>query len=81
MSEYTVKADAAHHTCWDSPQWDGTMDADCEGCDEAENHKCNFCGYGHVFTTHSDVAHIEAGDTQVPLDPTNEWHDHPHIYA
>jgi hypothetical protein len=81
MSKYTVKDTAEQHTCWSDPNWDGTMQNGCKGCDEAEAHKCEFCGYGHLFTTHNDLAHSDNGDSLVPVDPTNEWHDHPHIYA
>jgi hypothetical protein len=49
------------HTCWDAPDWDGTMAAEgeCAGCDEAAQHPCRFCGYGHVFTTHNSELHAD----------------------
>lgn len=78
---YTIMPNAAAHTCWDHPDWDGCMRDDCAGCDEAAEHPCRFCGYGAVFTTHSDLAHAENGDPDVPDRPTDEWHDSPHIYA
>jgi hypothetical protein len=78
---YAVKTDAIKHTCWDDPQWDGSMQVDCAGCDEAAKNPCRFCGYGRVFATHNDLAHAENGDTTVPDDPTNEWHDSPHLYS
>lgn len=77
---YQLKADPARHTCWDDPQWDGTMQEGCDGCDEAAKHPCRYCGYGEAFTTHNDLAHAENGDEQVPDDPTDAWHNSPHIY-
>ena len=87
---YTPKADPAPHACWTDPGWDGTMAeaGACAGCDEATAHPCRFCGYGHVFTTHSDLAHAEGGDPQRPAvfttepdDVVNAWTDAPHVYA
>lgn len=81
---YQVMQNPAKHTCWDDPNWDGTMAAEgeCKGCDEAAEHKCQFCGYGHVFTTHSDLAHLDNSDSRVPADneTLTAWHDSPHIY-
>jgi len=78
---YTIKPDAKIHTCWEDPQWDGLMVAarDCAGCAEAGLNKCEWCGYGHMFTTHNDLAHDENGDPDVPDDPTGSWHDSPHV--
>lgn len=80
---YIVSKGAEKHTCWDAPDWDGTMAApgECVGCDQAAAHPCNFCGYGEVFTTHNVLAHSENGDTQVPDDPTDSWYGSPHIYT
>lgn len=50
------------HTCWDTPEWDGQMQDNCKGCDQAAKYPCEFCGYGEVFTTHNSMAHIENGD-------------------
>ena len=63
------------HTCWDDPQWDGLMKAQgrCAGCDEAAQHPCRYCGYGHVFATHNDLAHAENGDPDVPEIPDDTW--------
>lgn len=47
------------HTCLDNPNWDGCLTAACEACDQAVKYPCTFCGYGHIFTTHSDIAHAE----------------------
>jgi hypothetical protein len=71
--------DAAPHTCWDDPTWDGLLRDSCAGCDQAVAHPCQWCGYGHAFTTHSDVAHAENGDTNVPAEPTDAWHNSPHV--
>ena len=77
---YTLLENPKQHTCWDNPEWDGLMQITCEGCLQAEEYPCEFCGYGHIFTTHNDVAHAENGDLQVPFKPSIEWHDSPHIY-
>lgn len=79
---YKVMENAAKHTCWNAEDWDGLISAEgvCAGCDEANEHPCNFCGYGDAFTTHNDLAHAENGDEQVPVLPTNEWFHSPHIY-
>lgn len=86
-TEYTVMENAAPHTCWNDDSWDGTMDPEnCRGCAEAAQHPCIFCGYGHVFTTHSE-AHVENGDPQAPdfyaeIDTAiSRWADSPHIYV
>lgn len=59
----------AKHTCWDDPAWDGCLAApgECAGCDEATKYPCDWCGYGHVFTTHNVEAHVD--DTDAPADP------------
>lgn len=83
----TAIHDAAPHTCWDAPDWDGQLSApgECAGCDEAVQHPCSYCGYGHVFTTHNDLAHAENGDTfeGAPRRPDGEladaWFNNPHI--
>lgn len=77
---YELLTDAAPHTCWSTPKWDGTMQEGCAGCDEAAQHPCQWCGYGEVFTTHNDLAHAENGDPDVPADPPDAWHDSPHLY-
>lgn len=77
---YTVLPNPVQHTCWDHPDWEGVMMDGCAGCDEAEAHQCRFCGYGAVFTTHSDEAHRENGDFLVPDDASDDWTDAPHIY-
>lgn len=75
---YTVMAGAKRHTCWDSPDFDGIIDPDtCDGCQEAQQYPCDYCGYGHLFTTHNDLAHGENGDTFI--DDSDEWCDSPHI--
>lgn len=80
--EYTLLDSAVEHTCWNDPGWSGTLESDrCEGCKQAEQYPCEWCGYGHVFTTHNDVAHAENGDLQVPMRPTLEWHNSPHLYG
>lgn len=76
---YTIMPNPVKHTCWDEPMWDGTMQDDCKGCDQAEANKCDYCGYGWFFTTHNDLAHFDNGDTQVPDNPTDSWHDSPHV--
>jgi hypothetical protein len=70
----------AAHTCWADPNWDGTLAAEgkCAGCDEAAAHPCEFCGYGDVFTTHNDEAHLEGGDPTMPALLTDEWFNSPH---
>jgi hypothetical protein len=74
MSEMDLRA---KHTCWDSPEWEGTMLHGCPGCDVAEAHPCDYCGYGHIFTTHNYLAHLE----DEPSDPIawsmteDEWND------
>ena len=80
--EYAVVLDAAPHTCWDDPAWNGQMaePGKCAGCDQAAQHPCRFCGYGEVFTTHNDWAHADNGDPQAPDRPDDEWHDSPHVY-
>jgi len=76
---YTIMPDAKTHTCWDLPEWDGTLNPEhCEGCQEASQHPCFYCGYGEVFTTHNDLAHGEGGDTL--CDGTMQWYNAPHIY-
>lgn len=79
MTEYTIMPDVKIHTCWDSPEWDGLLNPDiCDGCREASQHPCAYCGYGEVFTTHNDICHGENGDTL--YDETEGWHNSPHIY-
>ena len=78
MGKYTVMSDAKTHTCWDAPEWDGVLNPDtCEGCREALQHPCDYCGYGEVFTTHNDLAHGEGGDTL--NDGSDAWYNSPHI--
>lgn len=69
------------HTCWNDPDWQGTLTDGCAGCDQAARYPCRWCGYGHAFTTHNDVAHAENGDPNVPALPSDEWHDSPHVEA
>lgn len=86
-SQYLVEIDAAQHTCWDSPAWDGMLSPDtCAGCAQAVAHPCHYCGYGHIFTTHNAEAHYEHGDPMVAddkgreIEMSAEWTNHPHIY-
>ena len=84
---YEVKSGAAPHTCWDDPQWDGCVSDDCLGCKEAVANPCEYCGYGHAFTTHNPEAHDENGDPLIAtmvfdpdLSETWVWVNSPHIY-
>ena len=65
----------AKHTCWDNPEWDGTMSGDCDGCVEAAKHPCMWCGYGHVFPTHNPLAHLENGDPLALQMGEDNWGD------
>lgn len=76
--QYEVMSGAVQHTCWNSPGWDGELSDDCPGCLQARQYPCRYCGYGHVFTTHSE-AHAERGD-YLPSELTEAWHNSPHIY-
>ena len=81
---YTVKRDGSPHTCWDDGEWDGTLWDGCPGCNEARQYPCEFCGYGHVFTTHNPEAHEDYGDPDIPDlsgDANDEWWMFPHIYG
>lgn len=79
---YTLLAYAALHTCWDEPGCEGLLLTDaCDGCRQAAQHPCRFCGYGEVFTTHNDLAHYENGDDAAPGDPSLYWHNSPHEYT
>lgn len=81
MIPYTV-APAPAHICWDLPTFEGTvMPDDCPGCAEAVKNPCCFCGYGHVFATHSE-AHAENYDPCYPMEGVDPdaWSDNPHIY-
>lgn len=96
MPTYTVKPNAKKHSCWNNPSWDGCLTDGCEGCNEAKEHRCQWCGYGHAFTTHSPLAHCENDDPQMariasldamsPLTDAEEselyaWCDSPHLYT
>lgn len=79
---YYVDTTANGHSCWDSPDFDGQMQNGCAGCDDAAANACYWCGYGHVFTTHSDETHEESGDPHVAYAVErwglDTWSDHPH---
>ncbi len=68
-----TKSADAEHTCWDTDNWDGTLQDDCLGCDLAIEFPCVWCGYGHIFTTHNPVAHAENEDSGMLLE--EEWTD------
>jgi hypothetical protein len=83
---YRVVENPIPHTCWADPECEGVMMEGCAGCDEAEKFPCQYCGYGHIFTTHSE-AHVHNGDRLAPdfygsLTPEqmDAWADAPHIY-
>lgn len=78
---YKVSATAALHTCWASDEWDGTLcsPGECDGCDEAAEHPCAHCGYGHAFTTHNPEPHVYSGDTLTDAD-NGQWCNSPHLY-
>lgn len=80
LMTYTLLAEPARHTCWDSEDFDGQMQDGCAGCDQAAAHPCRFCGYGHVFTTHNSDPHFTGGD---PLtdEASDAWVDGPHVYS
>ena len=61
----------AEHTCWDTNDWDGTMQDGCLGCNLAAEFPCIWCGYGAIFTTHNPLAHAENGDKS--MFPEDEW--------
>lgn len=79
---YRVLPQAKVHTCWNHPTWDGTLCDPCKGCDEAREHPCRYCGYGHVFPTHSPDSHYEGDDPIIPSesDISDEWLNSPHVY-
>jgi hypothetical protein len=83
--EYTVPENAVPHTCWDDPDWDGSLTEGCLGCAEAKQHPCSWCGYGEVFTTHNPTSHFENGDStladKTEDDITTEWINSPHLEA
>lgn len=81
-SQYEVMADPAPHTCYNHPDYDGTVMDGCAGCDQAATHPCKWCGYGAVFTTHAPEAHAENGDPNVTDINAlgDDWCDAPHIY-
>lgn len=78
---YKTAPNPASHTCWASPTWDGTLCApgECAGCDEANEHPCEYCGYGHVFTTHNPEPHVYSGDALTDED-SDQWRNSPHLY-
>ena len=84
MSEptYGLHPSPAEHSCWDDPQWDGTLSKEgaCKGCDQAVVYPCRYCGYGRAFTTHNPEAHVENGDEFATSDAPDEWVDAPHLY-
>lgn len=61
------------HTCWNRPDFDGTVTPECDGCLVAAANPCEWCGYGHVFPTHNPIAHYENGDTSAPHE--DDWTD------
>jgi hypothetical protein len=76
---------AKKHTCWDNPQWDGQLTDGCEGCEQAEQYPCEYCGYGHAFTTHNPEAHGMNGDPLIHQMGESRWskvfQDKPYIPA
>ncbi len=82
---YTL-AEPVEHTCWTGPHQADTLVRKCPGCDTARQHPCQHCGFGHIFSTHSDEAHRDNGDPiphryRTPDGNTCEaWHNSPHIH-
>lgn len=59
---YSLQAITSQHTCSDE-DW-GNLPESCPACQEIASHPCDLCGFGHCFTTHSDICH--ADDQQMP---------------
>lgn len=83
-ADYTVMpaADAAPHTCFAHPDFEGVLMDDCAGCRQAAENPCRWCGYGGAFTTHAPEAHSGNGDPNVTDINAfgDDWCDVPHIY-
>lgn len=41
---------------------DGTLNPDCKACEAISKYPCQWCGYGHIFYSHSLLAHSENDD-------------------
>jgi len=71
------------HTCWNDKSWDGLLADGCEGCKQAMEYPCEYCGYGHAFTTHNGELHAEEGDPLANQLGEEKWeemfHDKPYF--